>query len=135
MNKISPEEYRKILDGIELQNIILKSSKSNVNHDLISENLVVSFTDKASFELIEDGFVVENKYVISAKNKEKKTVLKIEGIYIVIFKSKTEITDEFFSIYKDISLPLTVWPFFREFVYSITSRMNIPPLTLPLLKR
>lgn len=44
-------------------------------------------------------------------------------------------TPEYFAIYSQVSLPINIWPFFRELVHATTSRMNIPPLTLPLVKR
>lgn len=135
MEKISPEEYREILDGIQLENLFVKALKSQVDHTLFSEGMTISIRDKASYSNVEDGFTVEHKYTLASKNEEKKTAIKIECTYVLAFSSENDISDEFFEIYKDISLPLNVWPFFRELVHSITTRMNIPPLTLPLLKR
>jgi preprotein translocase subunit SecB len=135
MEKISPEEYRKILNGIDLKNILLSDLKATIKHELLSEDMKIGIKEDAQYSYEEDELIVKNKYVLTAKNKEKKTVLKIEGSFIVIFESQSEIDDNFFNIYKEISLPLNVWPFFRELVNSTTSRMNIPPLTLPLLKR
>ncbi len=133
--KIKPEEYRRLLEGIELENIILKASKTEINHELLSENMTVSSKENASYTITKDGFDVENKHIVIVKNKDKKNVIRIEGNFLILFHSKEAITDAFFDVYKEISLPLNVWPFFREFVNSMTARMNIPPLTLPLLKR
>jgi len=135
MEKISPEKYREILEGIELQSISLKTIKATIAHENLSDKMNISFKDEAFYTYEEDGFLVENKYILTAKNNQRKNVLKIECIYLLYFTSVEEITDDFFEIYKEISLPLNVWPFFRELVNSVTSRMNIPPLTLPLLKR
>jgi len=135
MEKISPKEYRKILKGIDLKNILLADLKATIKHELLSEGLKISIKDSAQYSYEEDEFIIKNKYVLTAKNNDKKNVLKIEATFIVVFESKYEINDDFFNIYKEISLPLNVWPFFRELVNSTTSRMNIPPLTLPLLKR
>jgi preprotein translocase subunit SecB len=135
MEKISPKEYRKILNGIDLKNILLADLKATIKHELLSEGLKISIKDSAQYSYEEDEFIIKNKYVLTAKNNDKKNVLKIEATFIVVFESKYEINDDFFNIYKEISLPLNVWPFFRELVNSTTSRMNIPPLTLPLLKR
>lgn len=133
--KMEPKEYRRILEGIELENLILKESKTEINHELISENMAVSSKDNATYIITKDGFAVENKHTVIVKNKDKKNVIRIEGTFLILFNSREAITDAFFDIYKNISLPLNVWPFFREFVNSMTARMNIPPLTLPLLKR
>lgn len=135
MPKISPEDYRKILKGLELKDILLCSLKADLKHELLSEGMKISIKDNAEFETNDDEFIIRNKYTLSAKNKNNKIALKIECTFIVVFDSREEITDDFFEVYKDTSLPLNVWPFFREFVNSTTARMNIPPLTLPLLKR
>lgn len=135
MKKISPENYKKILSGIELQNIQLSDFKASIKNELLSEGMEIAIKEKAKYKNEDDEFIVTNIYTLTAKNKEKKIALKIEGVYIVTFESSHEVSDEFFDIYKKLSLPLNVWPFFRELVNSTTSRMNIPPFTLPLLKR
>ncbi|HFE63776.1 MAG TPA: hypothetical protein ENK14_05070 [Caldithrix sp.] len=135
MEKISPEEYRRILDGIELKNILISNIKADLKHELLTEGMKIVIKDDAQYEMREDDFIIKNKYILTAKNQANKIALKIECVFIVVFETKYEITDGFFEIYKDLSLPLNVWPFFRELVNSTTARMNIPPLTLPLLKR
>ena len=135
MEKISPEKYRKILSGIDLKDILLSDIKASIKHEWLSEGMRISIKKNANYAYKDDELIVTNKYVLTAKNNDKKIVLKIEGTFIVVFESEHEINDDFFEIYKEISLPLNVWPFFRELVNSTTSRMNIPPLTLPLLKR
>ena len=135
MEKISPEEYRKILDGTELKNILISNIKADLKHELLTEGMKIVIKDDAQYEMRENDFIIKNKYILTAKNQANKIALKIECVFIVVFETKYEITDGFFEIYKDLSLPLNVWPFFRELVNSTTARMNIPPLTLPLLKR
>ena len=135
MKQISPQKYKSILDGIEINSIYLKSLKSTIDPGLITEGMSISIKDNASYVTTENGFIIENKYTLTSKNRDKKIVLKIESNYVLHFTSRLEVTDDFFDIYKNISLPLNVWPFFRELVNSITARMNIPPLTLPLLKQ
>ena len=135
MEKISPEEYRKILTGIDLKTILLSEIKAFIKHELLSEDFKIGIKENSSYIYQENEFKVTNKYILTAKNTDKKIALKIEGTFILLFESEHEINDDFFEIYKDISLPLNVWPFFRELVNSTTARMNIPPLTLPLLKR
>ncbi len=135
MEKMSPDEYRRILDGIELKNILISNIKADLKHELLTEGMKIVIKDDAQYEMRENDFIIKNKYILTAKNQANKIALKIECVFIVVFETKYEITDGFFEIYKDLSLPLNVWPFFRELVNSTTARMNIPPLTLPLLKR
>ena len=133
--KIPPQEYKRILDGIQLENVLVKNINAKIDHEILKEGLKINIKDNASYSLKDDGFIVEDKFSLYSRDKDRKIAIKIECTYVLSFTSSCTITEEFFDIYKEISLPLNVWPFFREFVNSITSRMNIPPLTLPLLIR
>ncbi|MFQ6614274.1 MAG: hypothetical protein ACE5D1_05465, partial [Fidelibacterota bacterium] len=59
--------------------------------------------------------------------------LDIKAKYSVRFSGPDDIPEDFWRIYKELVLPIQLWPYFREFVQSITARMNIPPLTLPVI--
>ncbi len=134
---ISPEEYRGILKSIDLNKIIVTSCSCNLDRAKMSPEMVIDLNDVASFrKLKKESVEVIHKYILEAKSQSKKEIfLTIKCDYILEYTAKKEITREFFDIYKKTSLLLNSWPFFREFVNNITSRMYIPPLTLPLLKR
>ena len=134
--KVTPKEYRDFLEGVKLKGIYLKDVNAKVDRDLIiTERLPkVSIYDTASYKFNKEGFKVENKFTLTSKNKERKQVLKIECTFVLNFTSEKEINDDLFEVYQNVSLPFNTWPFVRELAFSISSRMNIPPLTLPLLK-
>ncbi|MCX7611715.1 MAG: hypothetical protein N2043_09040 [Ignavibacterium sp.] len=135
--KISPEEYKKILQGLDLINISLKESKTFLNSDINPPTeLNIQIKDEADFKIKEDGIVfISHKYQIDARKPESKTrFVKIEVTFLVKIHSKEFFSDDFFEIYKNISLHLNTWPYLREFVNQMTSRMNIIPLTLPFYK-
>ncbi len=137
-HKLNPDEYRTILQGIELIDISLKDSKTFVNKDILQPNdLEINIKDQSSYEVGKDGLVIMvQQYSIDARKPTSKTrYFQATTTYLVRLKSEQPITKDFFDIYKEVSLPLNTWPFFREFIYSMTSRMNIPHVTLPLLKR
>lgn len=136
--KISPEEYRKILAGVNLIEISLKESKTFINKDIKpTTDLEISIKDESHFEKEGDGVInILQRYELDArKPKSKSRYVQISLTFLLRMNSKEPFTEDFFSIYKEVSLQLNTWPFFREFVHSMTSRMNIPPMTLPLLKR
>ncbi|MBD3386510.1 hypothetical protein GF407_16520 [candidate division KSB1 bacterium] len=135
MSKITPEQYRKIINELELDGIAMIKLNSYIKYENLSPKMNISIKDTASYQNSDNGFVVENKYTLTSKNKDNIIGIKIEAIYLITFKSINEIDDDFFNVYKSISLPLNVWPFFRELVNSMTSRMSIRPLSLPLIKR
>ncbi len=136
--KLSPEEYRKILDGVELINISLTESKTFVKSDSKPPSeLEIKLSNHGEFALHDDNVIdVRQCFHLDArKPKSKSRYVQIDATFMVSLSSKEPFTQEFFEIYKEVSLQLNTWPFFREFVHSATARMNIPPLTLPLLKR
>ena len=96
MEKISPEKYRKILSGIDLKDILLSDIKASIKHEWLSEGMRISIKKNANYAYKDDELIVTNKYVLTAKNNDKKIVLKIEGTFIVVFESEHEINDDFF---------------------------------------
>ena len=135
--KISPQKYKEILKGLELESIYLKSCKCNINREKFSPNLNFSIKDSASFNIEENGNIeIFHKYILHGrKPREKQIIISIECTYCLIFSSEGNFSEEFFEIFKELNLAINSWPFFREFIHTITSKMNVPPLTLPLLKR
>jgi preprotein translocase subunit SecB len=136
--KISPEKYADILNGIDLISLYLKSSKCSVDPDDFEESSIqLRVQDDASFEINENKEVlVIHKYRLSAKKQNsRKRSLYIECEYCLRYSSNEAFSEEFFDIFKKINLPINSWPFFREYAHSMTARMNLPPLTLPLFKR
>jgi hypothetical protein len=136
-HRISPEEYRKILSGIELLSISLQESKTFLNCDCkYPTDVSANIKDECRFKLYEDGIVnIFQEFQLDARKINSKTrFIQISATFIVKLKSKETFSDDFFEIYKKISLNLNTWPYLREFVNSITSRMNVPPLTLPFFR-
>ena len=134
---LAPDVYRKIIEGLELNNVYLISSSANIERENIGTDVSIKVSDEASFTKTPKGDIeVTQEYSIEAKNRAlKKKYLNIKCKYCFIYSSKLEFTEEFFETFKKANLPVNTWPYFREFVYNITSRMYIPPFTLPLLKR
>ena len=136
MAKIKPQVYRKILEGIELRAIYLKSFEGKINRETIPREAVAHISSKADFITKAENHVeISQKWDIIGKDKNTKSeFITISVTYAIILLSKNEFRKDFFEIYEKTSLTLNVWPFVREFVNNMTARMNIPPLTLPLLK-
>ena len=133
--KMEPKTYSKYLDSVRLLNISLRESKTKYFGDLQPpKKQELSVSDSTNYSKKEDLYEILQKYVITGKTGKKK-ILEISATFCVILKSDKELSDEFFEIYNEISLPINTWPFLREFANSMTARMNISPLTLPLLRR
>jgi len=136
--EIDPKRYAQILNGIKLSRLYLEScSVKQKRENLIKQKgIIVSVLDKVSYEQHENILHVTHKYYLTAKKPEmgKDFAIKISTIYCLDYDSEYQVEEDFFEVFKHINLPVNSWPYFREFVQSMTQRLNIPPLTLPLIR-
>jgi preprotein translocase subunit SecB len=136
---MDPRKYSQILRGISFDEIYLESSSVAHNREslLKQKELEISIRDRASCIQQDNKIRVTHKYFLTAKNSatEKDIVIKISVNFCLIYSTSSPFEKEFFEIFKNVNLPVNSWPYFREFVQSMTQRMNIPPITLPLVKR
>lgn len=135
--KITPDKYSKILNSLKLKSIFLQSSKTYLNPEIkVPENIKINIKEETSYKVKKGNiYNLFQKYKLDARGHNSKSkFINIEIGLIVKVESNSKITEEFFDIYKEISLHLNTWPYFREYVNQATARMNIPPLTLPFFK-
>ncbi len=135
--KMQPDEYKKVLDGIQLKNLSILETSAKIKPNLKSfDKMDIKITDEANYYQNGDEIVINQHFtLIGIPVGKKQHILTIVVVFALHLTSEKDFTDDFFEIYKTISLPINTWPFLREFANSMTARMNIPPLTLPLLKR
>lgn len=137
--RMEPKEYIQILDQIEFKEIFLESCSAEIKREKFEKpkSIKLGINDKASYEeLNEEHLKIIHKYYLTGKSSETKDVVfKIRASFCLIFQIETKINDDFFEVFRELSLPLNSWPYFREFTQNVTQRMNIPPLTLPFIRR
>lgn len=135
---MDPKKYLNILKDIELNQIYLESCSAELKRRNIElhKNLQVIIRDRASFEQIKNKLKITQKFFLTVKTPEMKKdfAIKASVAFCLIYGTKTVVDKEFFDTYREVNLPLNTWPYLREYVQSITQRMNVPPLTLPLFK-
>lgn len=133
---IDPKRYAQILRGIKLEEIYLEScSVIHKRENLIKQkSLQVSIRDNASYEQHNGRVKVTHKYYLTAKQPEMEDfALKISTAFCLVYVTDSPFEKEFFDTFKNTSLRMNSWPYLRELVQNMTQRMNIPPLTLPLV--
>ena len=136
-SNLSPEEYSKMLSSIELRQILLNDCSAK-KHDIKSKggtiDLDISMRPGYDQNANEANFLVTYKLEgIKRSDSEEEKVFTISASFLLSYlkKKEVEITKEFVNIFKENSIELVSWPYFREFVQNMISRMGFPPLTLP----
>lgn len=130
--------YSKFIDGLKLQEIYLKSANINYLEKVnFKKTVLIKTKDSTRLELLsENEFEVYQKYTLEAKSKEEedKTFVRVTCEFAVLYNSKMKPTAKIFKVFKNSTLRLNTWPYFREFVHNSIARMNLPPMIAPLLK-
>lgn len=134
---ISPEEYSNILSSISLTQILLNDCSAK-KHEVKSKggaidldiSMKLGFDQNAS----EVSFITTYKLegVKRSEGTDEKVFTITTSFLLSYMKTKeVEVTKEFVNVFKNNSIELVSWPYFREFVQNMISRMGFPPLTLP----
>lgn len=136
--ELSPKQYSEYLNKVSLNSINTISFSASIDRKKLKPEIKpsVSVNDKYSLDIKSNSTKAIINYSLSVTPENSKTViLSINISFEVLLDHQLNIPKTFWDIYKSATLPLIVWPYFREFVQNTTARMNVPPLTLPLLFR
>ena len=133
--KITPEQYQEIIDKIHLATISLESSSCKLKSENISDKASkIQLNDDIDYQRIDENTVnLLIEYKLSVR-KGRRVYLTIKAKYSIILLADCKLTDEFIDIYIETNLRIHSYPYFRNFAQDTTSRMGIPPLTLPFYK-
>ncbi len=139
MAKPSLDAYNRIMQGVELKKLYVKSFSGHIDLEAVkkaAKAMAVSISSDADFQSRQKGEVeITQKWDIVAKGKNSGSeCLNLSVTYCLVMHSKEKFTKSFFRVFERTSLAFNMWPFVREFVNNMTARMNVPPLTLPLYK-
>jgi len=134
-HRIEPQEYSRVLGTLELGEISIDKGSFNITREHFDGSLTLDIKDNCDFIETDDGIEVTVSYTLLGKSNAKKTAIRIKADFLLTYATPETITEDFFEVFQNVSLPFIIWPFFREYVYSITSRMYIPPLTLPQIRQ
>jgi preprotein translocase subunit SecB len=137
--KISPQEYRTILESLELTSVSLIESTSKLKEENISKALAVEVDEKNAFTQNGNTLVIAYNYKLSAKNENSadEPAVLISAKYSIKYKISKElaISKEFMRIFLDLTVSMLLWPYFREYVNNLVYRMGMPTLVLGLKRK
>lgn len=135
---ISPTQYAKILGGLHLVGLALTKCEAKADPQAAQEAFSqpegppLDMRDVASFESSGKHVTVRHNYSVISRYR-RKALLSIKAEYTLVFETSEAFAADFFEVFKEIGVPMYTWPYVRELVDSMTSRMGLPKLVLPLL--
>lgn len=133
--KITPEQYQEVLSKLTLQEIRLISSNMKFTEENNENALELVIDEKLNFQDSGDvvSFLSSFKLVANGKSNEKEAI-SIDCVYKAVYSKSTDvkISKDFVEIFENTSLGIILWPYFREHIHTNISKMNMPPLVLPM---
>jgi preprotein translocase subunit SecB len=138
----SPDEYGTFVKGIELTRVRMVRSHVEAPHPISDASAVnIELENETGFRVHEEvgSFEAVSRFDLTfEEDGVDEPVGTISVTYSFLYESDMvggeEDLDPYFEIFAEVSLPVNVWPFAREFVHNATSRVDWPKLDLPLLK-
>jgi hypothetical protein len=130
---IPPDEFNDLVKNVQLSGIYFKSGQWSINHDLLDDKNILTVGFDID-EINEDSNSVKfsQKFNLSLTAEEKKRAgVKISVEIVTHCIAEKEMTAKFWNTYKEVSLPIISVPFFREYIYNLTGKMDIHPITVP----
>jgi preprotein translocase subunit SecB len=130
-----------IASRVQIKSVRLLNAKVNFNPSEILEGLTVNFgfDSEASANENEKTISVRTKFQTFAQKEEetdvKEAPVSIQGEYELEYsiESFDQIKQENIKAFGSMNGIYNAWPYWREFVQSMTVRMGLPPLTLPVM--
>jgi preprotein translocase subunit SecB len=77
-----------------------------------------------------------NAFGEGVEQKKENSFLVIDATFLLLYhiRSTEGLDDEAFSSFAEANGVYNAWPYWREFVQSVTSRMGLPTLTVPVFR-
>lgn len=142
ITEITPEDYKRILMGLEIIRIDVDDFSGKVvdRAELFAkaEKRTVNLTETTRFETGEVGEVViwhcYNIVVLQDDTEASPQLFTLSVEFRVQYESELPFTVPFFEKFREMSLHLQTAPFARAWIHDHCLRMGVPPLILPLIR-
>lgn len=143
--KVSPEKFADVVDNIRLADIFLKSTDTQIHvyPTLIDPlNTKLDIDNKITFELVETNlfcfFISTISGVVAESTDQMQEGSKLFDLNVeIVLAYEVTITDpdmDAIELFASNNAYVNGFPFLRETIMSLSTRMSIPPVLLPLVK-
>jgi len=135
-SQITPARYAEFIRKLELADVALVSATAdNISFPEPPTKAEVSVKLENKFENVEGGFIAFASYdiVVKALGTDRQ-MAKFAVVFALRYRSQMPMSQDVFTVFKQLNLQVNSWPYLREFIHSTSHRMNLPPLVLPTVK-
>lgn len=138
---ISTDEFKRLLDGLEVLNIVVDEFDGKV-HDRSAlsdreQKRVIKLTESARYRHENDEIVSvwhTYKLKVNGEGEETRRLFELSVTFRLRYACAEEFDNEFFSVFETNSLRLQTSPFARAWIHDHCLRLGVPPLFLPLVR-
>ena len=130
-------QYQDMLTALDLKSIRLINSSTTRNPDLEIGASAINVEKTTESAIKEDNkklfrFIehIELKAVLKDSEQE---IFTLSGSFLLNYQSPIEVDSILLEMFASRNLSIHSWPYLREFVQSMSTRMGLPPVLLPLL--
>ncbi|MCA1035712.1 protein-export chaperone SecB [Bacillus infantis] len=134
---LDSNKYQELINNIEIQNVKLKdlsvrssyNNESQKNIEISAKHEVISFKRDGDLLLVQTRFEIEGF-------SESQCVFSIGFILELVYYLENRFTfeEQYIDLFTKNNVPVNAWPYARELVSSITLRMGLSALILPVLR-
>lgn len=141
---INKDKYAKLVRNIDINqlNLVELYSKKYVTALYNNDNLTkikVDIKHSSRLKSVQDNsFITEFETEIFSETEKGEKIFDISVVYEIVYSLKenidlNELKNEVeFFVFRNV--PVNIWPYIRETVSSVTTKMGFPPLVLEPLK-
>jgi preprotein translocase subunit SecB len=132
-------EIQPVLSKLALHEVRLLESSSYLKVD-INEFKITSIEQNIYIECHQDKekskVFLQNHFKLTGKSDANDEILRITAKFGTVYNnsSKAQFDQNIIVKFAQLVGLNIIWPYWREFVQTMTARMSLPPLSLPLVR-
>ena len=128
--------------GVDIDSIVLVGStvrRKDFRQACLPPEVRLGVGSAAQVDVGKSKLVVQLGCLLAARYEDagpQDYVLTIEATYHLIYSitTITGLTQAHYDAFAESNAVFNAWPYWREYVQNVLSRMGLPPLTIPTLK-
>lgn len=134
------EKYNDFIKNVELLDVNVEkiACDKRISYQECEHGLKINMEPEFELKEIVDDFlrVLAVFHLVCHEEKdEKSTVFEIHTTFELLYSiDGTEVSEEVIERFIDVNVPVNVWPYGRELISSLTTRMGFPALIIGTYK-